>query len=178
MSGLFGAGGPSVFATQDIDPNTVEKPVDPTANDDSTQGYQVGSHWINVGAAPRRPWICVDNTPGAAVWFLISAPGGAVPTLNNKQMVALVTTVDGDKATNTTVAVTPAGDCYVLPYVNGVIVGVGDGAKNQEIYFSGDGGTTARLIKDIVAGDTIHWVGSIARYQLDANDRISLQYDI
>jgi len=62
--------------------------------------------------------------------------------------------------------------------VNGVIVDVGDGAKNQDCYFSGDGGATARAIENIAAGDTIHWMGSIAGYQLDTTDRISLNYDI
>lgn len=177
MNGAQGQA-PGVYSSPDTGPGTTVTNVDPTVNDDITKGYTVGWHWINEAAGPPRPYICVDDTPGAAVWYLISAPGGAVPTSSNKNMVALVTAVDGDKATNTTVAVTPAGDCYVMPDINGSIVGVGDGAKNKEVYFSNDGGATARLIKDIAAGDTVHWMGSIAGYELDVTDRIGLHYDI
>ena len=40
--------------------------VGPTANDDSTQGYAVGSLWINVNT--DKTYLCVDSTAAAAVW--------------------------------------------------------------------------------------------------------------
>jgi hypothetical protein len=48
---------------------------DPTASNDSTQGYSVGSIWVNTTASPRRAFICVDNTATAAVWVQL---GGKV----------------------------------------------------------------------------------------------------
>ena len=39
----------------------------PTVNDDSGDGYVVGSQWIDVTA--DRAYTCVDNTLGAAVWY-------------------------------------------------------------------------------------------------------------
>lgn len=110
----------------------------------------------------------------------VSASGtglkSSVPVLDNKDMTALVTTIDGDDATATTVAKTPGGNSYVQVLINGQMVSVGDGVLTKDSYFSGDGGTTARAIAAIVAGDTLHWNGSIAGYQLAATDRIDLNY--
>jgi len=38
----------------------------PTVNDDSSNGYAVGSRWINVNA--DREWVCLDASNTAAVW--------------------------------------------------------------------------------------------------------------
>lgn len=40
--------------------------VDPTADDDSSKGYDVGSHWFNT--ATKKTFYCTDATAGAAVW--------------------------------------------------------------------------------------------------------------
>ena len=50
------------------------------------------------------------------------------------------------------------------------------GDKTFDCYFSNDGGTTARLVVDIEAGDILYWNGSIAGYQLDATDDIDISY--
>src|SRR5512138_929656 len=51
----------------------------PTVNDDETEGYSVGSRWVRVDFAPllNHEWVCVDATPGAAVWRQSSLP--AIP---------------------------------------------------------------------------------------------------
>jgi len=46
---------------------------DPSASDDVTQGWDIGSHWTNT--AVGRVWFCVDNSTGAAVWKDVSTPG-------------------------------------------------------------------------------------------------------
>lgn len=46
---------------------------DPTANDDSTQGYVVESRWANV--ALGKEWVCLQDTPGAAIWKETTASG-------------------------------------------------------------------------------------------------------
>lgn len=38
----------------------------PGTSNDSSQGYAVGSRWVNT--VQRREWVCVDNSSGAAVW--------------------------------------------------------------------------------------------------------------
>lgn len=40
--------------------------VDPVATNDSSQGYQRGSTWVNKST--KVAWTCVDDTVGAAVW--------------------------------------------------------------------------------------------------------------
>ena len=102
--------------------------------------------------------------------------GIAIPTLLDKRLVCLVTDSDFDKATNSTISATPAFGSYVQVMVNGVQADLGDGVKTKDCYFSGDAGTTARAIEDVVAGDTIHWVGSVAGFELDADDRLDFNY--
>jgi hypothetical protein len=92
-------------------------------------------------------------------------------------MAGLVTNVDGDQATSTTVATTPANDSFVAVYVNGVRYQVGDGVKTTDCYFSNDSGTTARNWADIESGDTLHWNRTVAGFKLDTNDVIDFDYD-
>ena len=53
---------------------TVESDVPPTQIDDADDGYQIGHHWIDV--LLDEEWVCVDNTPGTAVWLSTTAGGG------------------------------------------------------------------------------------------------------
>lgn len=47
--------------------------VDPTVNNDTTEGYVVGSRWFNTTA--DREFVCLDNTDGAAVWLDTTSVG-------------------------------------------------------------------------------------------------------
>lgn len=101
----------------------------------------------------------------------------------NKGMTASVTTADGQLTCATAVAFTPASSSanggYVAAALNGVLMRVGDGTKvGVECYFSGDGGTTARAMKSIIAGDLLYLNGSIAGFQTAATDRWSFFYNV
>lgn len=98
-------------------------------------------------------------------------------TLENKNMAALATSSDGDEATLISIALIPSNDGFVRVFVNGVGVSLGDGAKDKDCYFSDDGGTTARRIKDITNGDHLFWMGSVAGYELTTDDLISFDYN-
>ncbi|MHC5034951.1 MAG: hypothetical protein ACYTFZ_07930 [Planctomycetota bacterium] len=50
--------------------------LDPTANDDVTEGYFPGCLWFNT--VLDTFWIMEDNTAGAAVWTQIGGPGGFI----------------------------------------------------------------------------------------------------
>jgi hypothetical protein len=102
----------------------------------------------------------------------------AVPSSANKNMTASVTASDGDQATVTTIAATPAGDGHVVVKVNGLSVLVGDGVTTGVCCYFDDGAAGARAIADIVSGDNLRWVGSVAGYELDANDRIDFDYNV
>lgn len=127
-------------------------------------------HITNTGA------IIVGTTAITVAAFatLVSA----TPTTNNKEMVALVTTTDGDLATNTTMAGTPNNSSFVGVDINGAGETIGNGAKDKACYFSGDNGVTARAWTAIVSGDKLFWMGSIAGYQLAATDIISFNYSV
>lgn len=86
------------------------------------------------------------------------------------------TSSDGD-TTGLTITYTPFGDGAVIIKVNGLQVNLGDGAKNEACYFSADGGTTAKASSAIAAGDTLYWMGSIAAYELEADDELDFVYD-
>lgn len=101
----------------------------------------------------------------------------STPTADNKDMVASVTVADEDQATASTVTTTPFNDSYIRVEVNGSNYVVGDSVKTDDCYFSNDSGTTARASTDIASGDTLHWNGTIAGFELDASDRIDFHYD-
>jgi hypothetical protein len=131
------------------------------------------------GADNLRVQPNVTDVSTASIAVNANGVRAAVPTSSNKNATASVTTSDGDQAMASTVATTPAGDGYVKVEVNGVHAEVGDGVTTGvDCYFSGDGGSTARNIADIVATDTLHWVGTIAGYQLAVTDVIDLFYNV
>jgi len=112
-------------------------------------------------------------------WVDIGTGGAAAyPTASNKAMTASVTAADFQIATATTLATTPTGDGMVQVVINGLTAELGQGVKTKDCYFSVDGGTTARAIAAIAAGDSLYWVGSVAGYELDATDRIDFIYTV
>lgn len=110
------------------------------------------------------------------------ASGGiraATPTDADKGIVGILTSLDEDPA-GVIISRTPVqrgpNRSPVQVSVNGIIEEVGNGAKDKACYFSRNGGVTAKNWNDIEDGDELYWMGSIAGYQLDADDRISLWY--
>ncbi len=67
----------------------------PTANDDSGDGYSIGSWWVNVTS--DEAYLCVDATVGAAVWTKISVdvPSEIVSLLNNQSLTLGASTIEG-----------------------------------------------------------------------------------
>lgn len=132
-----------------------------------------------VNAGKRFAQTTVNPTIGTSnvVWIDIgSGTAAAFATTSNKAMTASATSADGQAACATTIASTPGNHAYVRIYVNGLAEAIGDGVKTKSCYFSADGGTTARTIANITAGDTLYWVGSVAGYQLAATDLIDFDY--
>lgn len=108
---------------------------------------------------------------------VLSPDALSLPTRSNKGMTALVTVADGDQGTATAMALTPALGSYVRVLVNGIGVVLGDGVKvGVPSYFSGDVGVTPRSISAIRAGDTWHWNGSVATYELSVTDDVDFDY--
>jgi len=102
----------------------------------------------------------------------------ALHTVKDKNLVANNTVSDGALATASAITTKPANAGYVQVFVNGNKVELADGGVTPgSCYFSNDGGATRRLIANIENGDTLHWVGSFASYQLETSDRIDFDYE-
>ena len=93
---------------------------------------------------------------------------------NDQFETASATSSDGDTS-GVTIAAAPEGMVHI--HVNGLLQELGQGVKTKDCYFSADGGTTARAITAITTGDTLYWNGSVAGYQLDTNDKITMVYE-
>ena len=136
-------------------------------------GSPITGGWINSNGA-------VSSQSGRVPYLLlIEAAGSAetgVETPSDLNQTPLTTTADED-ATGVFITYTPFSDSNVQILVNGLNVNLSDGAKDQPCYFSADGGTTARAIADIAAGDQLYWMGSIANYELDPTDEVDVIYD-
>lgn len=90
---------------------------DPTVNDDSGDGYGVGSKWINT--LTKAQFACVDTTVGAAVWLRIldlGVYGGCVVFLEDMPTFVGNGTSDDSAALIAAVAALPTrGGTVVLP---------------------------------------------------------------
>ena len=95
--------------------------------------------------------------------------------VQNHKIIPLVTSIDGDLATNEAIQYDPANGISVT--INGIQIMIGDGNKNEASYFSSDGGNTAKRFKQIKSGDKYYWNGSIAGYQLDGSDDLRFNYE-
>ena len=84
------------------------------------------------------------------------------------------TSNDGDPVGGS-ITYTPFSDGSVIIKVNGLAVSLSND-KSGPIYFSADGGTNAKTIANITAGDSLYWNGSVAGYQLEASDDLDITY--
>jgi hypothetical protein len=108
--------------------------VDPTANDDSGEGYAVGSYWINVTA--DRAYVLVDATVASAVWVQIGA-AGSVAALAHKSGRELAVGFAGNPKTATVTfsAAFPSANYAVV--VTAVTTGNKQFAMNVESQVAG-----------------------------------------
>lgn len=150
-----------------------------SAAEGSALAFARADHVHSVASAPPVN-VGASNVEGVATSPARSDHVHATPraAIGNKNMVASVTTTDNDQATATTVSTANALASYMSVRVNGLHYAVGNGTKVAvDTYFSNDGGTTARTFSAVQTGDTLHWNGSVAGFQLAASDRIDIDYD-
>lgn len=156
-----------------VSSRAVSVKISDTSLDVSTSGVHVkrADNSLEVLSAGMRVRLGDDS--------LRSVSGGikaAIPVSEDKDLVGNVTSSDGDKATDTAITLTPAGDGHIAIYVNGVEVVLGNTATTGWCYFGQGDSATARDIIAIQAGDTLRWRGTAAGYELDADDRIDFHY--
>jgi len=58
----------------------------PAVGNDNTQGYVVGSEWLNTTAGTA--WVCLGNATGAAIWKELTNTAGMLATKSGKVLAA------------------------------------------------------------------------------------------
>lgn len=105
---------------------------------------------------------------------------GVLPTAEGQEYTqsafSLLAETDGS-STGISLDYTPFVNSTVQVYVNGIALTEGYGTKTLEVYFSNDGGVTAKALADLTAGDTLYWNTSVAGYAIGPNDTIDIVYE-
>lgn len=149
--------GPSVSAIVKDGSLTASK-LDTGSNGGATAGYL-----LSVDSNGEFSWVSPNST------FDL--------TYNDKNFGMTQNSIGDGFFTGLTITDTP--DSYVMVFINGVETDLGYGSTvSSSCYFSSDGGSTAKTIGNVVAGDGLYWNNSLAGFQLttDLPDRISLSY--
>jgi len=78
-------------------------------------------------------------------------------------------------STGLAISSTPASGSTVQVFVNGLLCHLGTSITN-EVFFSADGGSTAKAIADIVATDVLYFNGTANGYALETSDEVTIYY--
>ena len=79
--------------------------------------------------------------------------------------------------TGITLDFAPFADSEIQVYINGVAVTESYGDRTGEVYFSADGGATAKYSAELAAGDELYWNSDVAGYEIGAGDMFDLVYE-
>lgn len=171
---------------------------DPVVTNDDSEGYDVGSVWINI---TTDTWFaCTDNTTGAAVW-VSTAAGGGIISVNGD--VGAVVVLDGSEIDST---YTPSNYTATSVDIDGNLEGIDNfiGTLTNPLLFKGSisvasdfpapgdvqNGWFYRISADVTdndasktntgqsftEGDDIAWNGTDWT-EIGAEDAKSIQYD-
>ena len=125
ISGVCGgSGGGGTSGPQ----NNFSATSDPTASDDNTAGYSIGSTWINT--ATDSVFVMTDSSTGAAVWIEVSASTSGTSGIDGSVQFALAG-AHGSDATN-----------FFWDNSNKRL-GIGTNAPGVDLHVEGDSLTTA-----------------------------------
>jgi hypothetical protein len=120
----------------------------------------------------------IEDIKARFEYYSVDEEGVEVYVDQDQSLEATISqTIGNESGTGITIEYTPFKDSKVDVKINGVQVNIGNGIKTKDCYFSGDGGITARLIKDIQAGDELFWNSDIAGFELDSADDIDFDYE-
>jgi hypothetical protein len=105
---------------------------------------------------------------------------GATPVAQGQeysQTAASLFTDGNGSSTGITLDYTPFADSTVQVFINGIAVTESYGNKIEEVYFSNDGGVTAKSVSTLLAGDTLYWNSNVAGYEIGSSDIIDMVYE-
>ena len=104
------------------------------------------------------------------------AAGLAAPIMRPQAGLAVASTISTDDTdSGLSLAATPPAGGFVQVLINGVMIELGDGAKDKDGYFTGDNGTTARAHNALASGDKFFWNGSSV-FALETSDRVDFLF--
>ena len=120
----------------------------PGVGNDTTEGYTVGSRWVDV--TNDNSYTCVDNSTGAAVWVQENGAGGGASTINDLSDVDTTTVAPTDGQA----LVWSAADNEWQP--GDVAAGGGSGDWELKETITTTGGTS--IIVDVAGDDEIRLI--------------------
>lgn len=137
-----------------------------------TGNLDAGSNRLTNLAAPVAP---------SDAARLQDVGGSTGPVTLNKRLTPAPTGPGDQSPTGITVSITPqpSGPATQRGYLRVLVNGVGydyGAATNSAPCFLGPNAATARALDEVQAGDQLFWNGSLAGFQLDASDEVSLDY--
>lgn len=143
--------------------------------DDGSENLRIASSAAGNGLTGGGGSALSVQANGASIDVGVSGVKAAVPVMVDKARNPSGATSGNEQDTGLNITKSPAGG-YVVVKVNGISYEVGDGVKTKDCFFSSDGGTTARFIASIAAGDDLIWNGTVAGFDLATTDEIDLEY--
>ncbi len=147
------------------DANKVWKPgrrnnsaaVDPTANDDSGDGYEKGSIWINT--VTKNAFICTDESVGVAVWVGVGVSGEPYQESLTTENIS-----GADTSLADALSYEPVSDVSVVVYLNGAQQEQGAGKDYQ--------------VDHAVSPPKIKWLANTGTaVDMDTNDILVVTYE-
>lgn len=130
--------------------NKTDATVDPTVNDDSADGYIVGSTWFNI--VSKEVFKCIDNSLGAADWVLTTLTLDDLGALAAQDSVTIALMANAAK-----------------PYDIGFVAGYGIDGTEEDVDVQQYGAVI--LTRDVIFED-------IEAYALTAPVGSAMQFDI
>jgi len=85
----------------------------PTVNDDSTQGYTVGSLWFDT--TNQHVYSCLDDTASSAIWVDVSLQGTIVGSTGNNDSAIIIADGTGGKTIKSSPILTDSNGSINIP---------------------------------------------------------------
>ena len=134
----------------EIPQDNLEATTNPTTTDDGSEGYEVGSRWVNLST--NREFVCTDAADGFAVWVeTTAAGGGGGGPWASQRFVATAAQV------SFILGAAPVTTSSIIVAINGIAA---DGAG----------------VDYTVSGTTLTWLNN--EFSLEAGDIVSATYII
>lgn len=143
--------------------------------DDGSDNLRIAAAAAGNGLAGGAGSALSVQADGDSVSVSASGVKAGVQSASTMNQTPTATSGSGT-STGVTLGATPAGDCEVIPTVNGVHYYITSAAKTGAFYLSSDGGTTAKARTAYASGDILYQ-GDDLGFNITTAMRISVLFD-